>query len=210
MGLCSSIFLPQARIHILGTLMVVFPLLIFGTTFYAGVRLWKYDPKGLKLARMIFAAQIPIINTPSFNYEFYTGAALKLFWGPMGYPFHIKFGGIANFFWTFSSFDADPLYFNFFLSSYDVYGINLFALFAWISLLMMTPEKKSNPPLKKTPSPAASFAKEFIFNCPNCGRPYTLEEYQKNVDTIRCVHCNAEYSRLQINMKNLPRKMPYY
>src|SRR5918912_37791 len=50
---------------------------LFGLAFYAGVRLWRGSPEGVRLSRLVQALQIPIISTSVFVYNFYTGLQIS-------------------------------------------------------------------------------------------------------------------------------------
>ena len=59
-------------------LLTLIGLLVFLWTIFKGYDLWRKVPAGYKWARILFAAQIPIINVPGFLYWFYTGLAVSL------------------------------------------------------------------------------------------------------------------------------------
>lgn len=48
-------------------------VVIFGGSAFAGFDLWRGKPAGYRWAKILFAAQIPIIIVSGFQYWFYTG-----------------------------------------------------------------------------------------------------------------------------------------
>jgi hypothetical protein len=52
---------------------------VFGLCVLVGVRLWGGKPGGVRWAKLLFAAQIPILSIPHyFAYEFYSGLTIRL------------------------------------------------------------------------------------------------------------------------------------
>ena len=51
---------------------------VFGLCVLVGVRLWGGKPGGVRWAKILFAAQIPILSIPHyFAYEFYSGLTIR-------------------------------------------------------------------------------------------------------------------------------------
>lgn len=56
-------------------------LVIFGWCVWTGVDLWQGKPQGYKWAKVLFAAQIPVITFPGFTYHFEVGGLVIQFPG---------------------------------------------------------------------------------------------------------------------------------
>ena len=69
-------------------------VLIFGWSALKGLDLWKGKPAGFKWAKILFAAQIPLINFSGLCYWFYTGlnAWFMVQWGNPPSPGFTQFG----------------------------------------------------------------------------------------------------------------------
>lgn len=113
-------FVQQHWIYIV--LVAVFAALFVWTTL-TGIRLWRNDPRGWKWGKILFAAQIPVLTVPGFSYEYYSGIAIKILGGQTDSHFEIGIGANANFYLDTRITDF-------------MYGINIFALLAFIYLLV--------------------------------------------------------------------------
>lgn len=95
---------------------------LFAWSALTGVRLWRDQPRGWKWAKILYAAQIPILTVPGFDYEYYTGIAIKLIGGETDSFFNLGLGASAT------------LYLDTRITGL-VYGVNVFALIALAYLL---------------------------------------------------------------------------
>lgn len=66
-------FRPSANLSI----VAVF-ILVFGWSVWVGAWLWRGKPQGYRWAKVLFAAQIPIITVPGFSFSLSTGLALNV------------------------------------------------------------------------------------------------------------------------------------
>jgi hypothetical protein len=67
---------------------MIFPVAFFAFTVFAGYRLFKQHPNGLKLARTVFALQVFSIYITGLSYFFCTGACLMIYLGSFGFDIH--------------------------------------------------------------------------------------------------------------------------
>lgn len=106
--------------------------LVFGAVFawsaWKGISLWKGRPDGYKWAKILFAAQIPILSLPYFAYEFYTGLSLRLIFGQVNSNIGFGLGSSIEFY-------VSPEIRN------TVFGINLIALIVFVYLVKMSRSK---------------------------------------------------------------------
>lgn len=70
-------------------------VLLFAWTALKGVDLWRGKPSGYKWGKILFAAQIPSITIPGFNYEFYTGLNLAVLFGQTDKNYSVNIGSSA-------------------------------------------------------------------------------------------------------------------
>lgn len=112
-------FVQQHWIYLLLALAFV---VLFAWSALTGVRLWRDQPRGWKWAKILYAAQIPVLTVPGFDYEYYTGIAVKLMGGEAEHFFKLGLGASAT------------LYLDTGVTGL-VYGVNVFALMALIFLL---------------------------------------------------------------------------
>ena len=116
---------------VLVVIAVVF-LGVFAWTLLTGTRLWRGDPRGKKWAKILYAAQIPILTVPGFTYEYYTGLLIGVVGGRVQSNLKLEFGaGLTLYFATRIS-DL-------------VYGINLFAVAAFVYLVIRL---RANPAMQ--------------------------------------------------------------
>lgn len=111
-----------AREHWLYLVLIVAFAGVFVWTALTGVRLWRGDARGWKWAKILYAAQIPIITVPGFSYEYYVGAAIKVLGGRVNDHLAFALGATGNFYLDTRITGL-------------VYGVNLVALAAFIYLL---------------------------------------------------------------------------
>lgn len=87
-----------------------------------GVTLWRNRNYGKIWATILFALQVPVISSPPFSYEWFTGIAVKF----------VRTNGILD--WSLELGGSN----NFLLQSVSIemYGINVFAIGALTYLLI--------------------------------------------------------------------------
>jgi hypothetical protein len=115
-------------------LLVVFAI-IFALCTWTGVDLWRGRPRAYQWAQVLLALQIPAITIPGFAYQFYSGMLLLAYWnhgeGNLGADFELA----SSITFKISSGIED-----------SIFGVNLIALAALISLLCLSPQRaKRNP-----------------------------------------------------------------
>jgi len=73
-------------------------VLVFGWSALKGLDLWKEKPAGYKWGKILFAAQVPLINFSGFSYWFYTGlnAWFMVRWGDIQSPGFAQLGVYFN------------------------------------------------------------------------------------------------------------------
>lgn len=108
--------------HWVNSLFVAAFLVLFLGSGIAGVLLWRGRANGRKWSTILFAMQIPVLTVRGMSYEIYTGLSIKAFGGDPGPSFAFNLGANAN-------FSLDPN-----IAS-TIYGVNIFALAAFIYLL---------------------------------------------------------------------------
>lgn len=108
--------------HWVYSLFVAAFLVLFVGSGIAGVLLWRGKANGRKWSTILFAMQIPVLTVPGMSYEIYTGLSIKAFGGDPGPSFAFNLGANANFY-----LDTN-------IAS-TIYGVNIFALGAFIYLL---------------------------------------------------------------------------
>ena len=113
-------FLQQHWVYIV--LVAAFAAL-FVWTALTGVRLWRNEARGWKWAKILFAAQIPVLTVPGLSYEYYAGIAIKIIGGEVDSYFNVGLGANANFYLGTSITGL-------------VYGVNIFALLALLYLFV--------------------------------------------------------------------------
>ena len=109
------------------TLMTASYIALFCWAVYTGIRLGRGDLYGRKFAAILFASQIPIIETPGLTFQWFTGlwVGLLLKWGQdggYGGSLSGSAGAKAQFIWGSG---GDQI----------IVGVNLFAAFALYRLL---------------------------------------------------------------------------
>src|SRR5262245_38644726 len=118
--------------HWIFVLLAVLFLGVFAWSALTGFRLWRGDARGKKWAKILYAAQIPILTVPGFNYEYYTGLSLAILGGQAEKNFSFGLGASLS---LYLDTRITGLY----------YGVNLFAVAALVYLLYR---------LRTSPSPA--------------------------------------------------------
>lgn len=83
----------QMQVAILIVLSVF--VILFAWSALKGIDLWRGKPSGYKWAKILFAAQIPSITVPGFNYEFYTGLNVAVLFGKADKNYAIDIGSSA-------------------------------------------------------------------------------------------------------------------
>ena len=103
---------------------------------HAGWRLWQGNSFGRKWAPWLFAAQVPLLSLPGFEYGWYAGinAGLKFFWsaGTHSYTILASAGAGGGALWT---------------SQFDGYAIGFNAFAACAALALLRPIKSFKPRL---------------------------------------------------------------
>ena len=124
LGMGLSIYMAYTYLqqHWIYLLLVLGLFVVFGWSALTGVRLWRDQPRGWKWAKILYAAQIPVLTVPGLDYEYYTGIAIKLLGGEADNVFEFGLGASAT------------LYLDTGVTGL-VYGVNLFAVIALIYLL---------------------------------------------------------------------------
>jgi hypothetical protein len=133
-GIASAIYLGykaagQNLIVVVLTALFVF---VYGWTSWIGIRLWRGGAGRRVWAQILFAAQIPMITVPGFTYEYYAGVLLGIVvWPP---PNNVKLGIGANL----------KLFFDTTINEW-AFGINLFAVLAFVFLLKVRAGQEAPP-----------------------------------------------------------------
>jgi hypothetical protein len=97
---------PDVDLRGLSGLLRLLCYALFGLAFYAGVRLWRGSPEGVRLSRLLQMLQIPIISTSVFVYNFYTGLQIG---AVLEWPnAHVIFDFGSNFNVTINYAGGDP------------------------------------------------------------------------------------------------------
>ena len=102
--------------------VVGFFVVVFAWTLITGFRLWRGDERGVKWAKILFAAQIPVLTVPGLNYEYYAGLSMKLLAGEVKEHFALGLGA------------SGTLYLDTRITDW-IYGVNIFAVIALTYLL---------------------------------------------------------------------------
>ncbi|HEY6968634.1 MAG TPA: hypothetical protein VJA94_05500 [Candidatus Angelobacter sp.] len=130
----SLAFIVNQRITVLIIGFGIASVLIFGWSALKGLDLWKGKPAGYKWAKILFAAQIPLINFSGFCYWFYTGLNVWFMvqWGNEPNPGFTQVGVYFNF--------GSALYFYVgYWAKVSAFAINPIAIAALIYLLANSP-----------------------------------------------------------------------
>lgn len=106
---------------------------VFVWSALTGFDLWRGKPAGYRWARILFAAQIPIILIPGFQYWFYTGVS--------GYMMFSE-GRDSNTSWSFNLGSSVSMLVGGQSSGRSV-GINLLAVVIFLFLLMSESAKRA-------------------------------------------------------------------
>lgn len=109
--------------HWVYLLLVVGFVVLFSWTTLTGLRLWRNEERGWRWAKILYAAQIPVLTVPGFSYEYYTGIAIKLMGGQADNFLNLGLGASAN------------LYLDTRITGL-IYGVNVFAVLALVYLVM--------------------------------------------------------------------------
>jgi hypothetical protein len=112
--------------------------LVFAAILWVGVALWSGSPRALRVAKIIFIAQIPSVSVPGFVYVFQTlGLSLRLLFydGP---HLNMKLGSIISIY-------ISPLIHEL------AFGVNIVALAATIYLL-----RSARSPVRRVAHPSPS------------------------------------------------------
>jgi hypothetical protein len=105
-----------------------FCVLLFGWSTWVGFELWHGEPWAFKMAKVIFAAQIPNFTVPGFSFDgFYTG--LRILFAISQQPPNLRFGfNLSSSLHVTLSAQVD----------YWLFGVNLVAVAALIHLVHVT------------------------------------------------------------------------
>lgn len=104
----------------------LFFVFLFAWVAFVGFRLWQGTVYGYKWAPIVFASQIPVISSTGFQYAWFTGIKFDLV---MQFAPVSKFNFLAN-------LGANiELYFGGSNTDISAFGINVFALIAFLMLL---------------------------------------------------------------------------
>jgi hypothetical protein len=76
-------------------------LAIFGWAVWTGGELWQGKRRGLKMAQILFAMQIPLLRAPGFMYEFHTGLMVSVGLAtPTRFTYSFYFGSWVTFYFS--------------------------------------------------------------------------------------------------------------
>lgn len=139
LGIGISIYMAAQfiTVHWIYGVLVAGFLVLFAWSTLAGFRLWRRERRGWKWATIVFGLQIPVFTFPGIDYEFYTGLAAKIMGGHVDKTFAFELGSSANFYLSTEVTNV-------------VYGINVFALIAFIYLFT----RRANYPAAAVAAPA--------------------------------------------------------
>ncbi len=107
-------------------------VLLFAWCSWKGVDLWRGKRSGYRWAKILFAAQIPVVTLPGFHYEFYTGLNLALMFGDGGGNLPLNLGSSISLYFSPQVVGT-------------AYGINLIALSALVYLLLFVRRPAAAP-----------------------------------------------------------------
>lgn len=85
----------QSKMHVALIIFFAIFVLLFAWSALKGYDLWLGKPSGYKWAKILFAAQIPSITVPGFNYEYYTGLNMAVLFGRPDSNHSINIGSSA-------------------------------------------------------------------------------------------------------------------
>ena len=98
---------------------------VFAFTAWAGMKLWRGSPEGYKWAKVLFAAQVPVVSLGGVSYGFYTLLGFNLQLGSAVDAFRLNMGSAMNLMYSPAEQPA-------------FVGINVVALAAFLYLLLRT------------------------------------------------------------------------
>jgi len=98
---------------------------VYAWTTLKGIDLWRRLLRGYNWAKILFAAQIPVVASPSVNYGFYTGLGLDLVIGDVNSHIRAHIGSGFTLY-------GDPA------MTHPFYGVNLVAIVALVYLTSKT------------------------------------------------------------------------